>query len=425
MRKDFHRKGLLLLAALGTVASIAACSEKLEAGRSCPLLCPEQAISLRDTVIDAVLTDTTVLGLPPIGSESYLMLASHGDTAETRVIVRYDTLPQQYTKSGIDSAIVNIDSATLITPIVKPDSTNRPRGPVTIEAYDVDTTATDTVSSILGSLFRPDRFLGSRTFLPESLLDTLRIPISTDSVLAAVKNATPFRVGLRLVTAAGYDIRIGSTQVSNPVTLRIKASKDTAATPVMVTPVSRTPADKPFLAGPLADYTIVLRGLTGQPPALLSVGGLPSRRTFIHFDVPSHIVDSTTIVRASLLLTQVPNRRLDQSDSIYVYPLAVLASPAVTDVATLLEFLGTNGQFGMDSLKLVPADSGARSFEIVGLVRTWRGQATTVVPRSIALRSGAEGQLPGQIDFFSTKGPASLRPRIRITYVPQTSYGLP
>ena len=83
-----------MLAALGAVASIAACSEKLEAGRSCPLLCPEQAISLRDTVIDGVVTDTTVLGLPPIGSESYLMLASHGDTAETRVIVRYDTLPQ-------------------------------------------------------------------------------------------------------------------------------------------------------------------------------------------------------------------------------------------------------------------------------------------------------------------------------------------
>jgi hypothetical protein len=415
----------MLLAGLGTVLSIAACSEKLEAGRSCPLLCPEQAISLRDTTIDAVATDTTVTGLPPIGSESYLMLSSHGDTAETRAIIRYDTLPQSYTKSGIDSAIVNIDSATLLTPIVKPDSTKRPKGPITIEAYDVDTAATDTVASILGALFRPGRFLGSRTFAPESLVDTLRIPISTDSVLAAVKNGTKLRVGLRLVSAQGYDLRIGTTQVSNSVTLRIKASKDTAATPVIVTPVSHTPADQPFLAGPLADYTIVLKGLTTTPPVLLSVGGLPSRRTYLHFDVPSHIVDSTTIVRASLLLTQNPNRRLNQHDSIYVYPLAVLASPAVTDVATLLQFLGTNGQFGMDSLRLAPGDSGQRSFEIVGLVRTWRGASTAVSPRSIALRSGAEGQLPSQIDFFSTRGPLAVRPRLRITYVPQTNYGLP
>ena len=38
------------------------------------------------------------------------MLASHGDTLETRVIVRFDTLPQTYTKSTIDSTIVSIDT---------------------------------------------------------------------------------------------------------------------------------------------------------------------------------------------------------------------------------------------------------------------------------------------------------------------------
>jgi hypothetical protein len=414
-----------LLTAVAAVVSIAACSEKLEAGKSCPLLCPTQAVTLLDTTIDAVVVDTTVLGLPPIGTETYLMLASHGDTLETRAIVRFDTLPQTYTKSGTDSTIVSIDSATLVTPIVKPDSAHRPTSPVTIEVYDVDTAATDTVSSILGSLFRPDRFLGSKTFAPESLLDTLRIPISTDSVLDRVKNGKRLRVGYRLRSTPGYDIRIGTTQNSQAVSLRIKASKDTAATPVVVTPLSNTPTDQPFIAGPLADYTIVLKGLTTTPATLLSVGGVPSRRAFLHFNVPSHIVDSTTIVRASLLLTQVPNRRVDQRDSVYVFPLAVLAAPVVTDIASALQFLGGNGQFGLDSVRMAPSDSGLRSFEIAGLVRTWRSQPLTVSPRSIALRSGAEAQLPAQFDFFSTKGPAGLRPRLRITYVPQTSYGLP
>ena len=110
----------------------------------------------------------------------------------------------------------------------------------------------------------------------------------------------------------------------------------------------------------------------------------------------------------------------------FVYPLAVLAGPAVTDVASSLQFLGTNGQFGLDSLRLAPGDSGVRSFEIVGLVRTWRGQPTTVSPRTIALRSGAEGSLPAEIDFFSTRAAnPALRPKLRITYVPQTSYGIP
>jgi hypothetical protein len=136
-------------------------------------------------------------------------------------------------------------------------------------------------------------------------------------------------------------------------------------------------------------------------------------------------VDSTTVVRASLLLTQSPNRRLDPHDSVYVYPLAVLAGPAITDVASLLQFVGSAGQFGLDSVRLAPADSGVVSFEIVGLVRTWRGQSTTISPRSVALRSAVEGQAPGEIDFFSTRAPASVRPRLRITYVPQISYGLP
>jgi hypothetical protein len=411
--------------AVAAVFAIAACSEKLEGGKSCPLLCPEQAITLLDTIIDAAVSDTTVSGLPSIGNEGYLMLASHGDTVETRAIVRYDTLPQHYTKSGLDSTIVNIDSAYLITPIAKPDSLHRPKAPLTIEAYNIDTTATDTVASVLAPLFRPDRLIGSKTFAPESLLDTLRIPVSTDSVLDRVKNGTRLRVGLRIVSTQGVDLRIGSTALGLGVTLHIRASKDTAAAPVNVSPVSRTPTGQPFLSGPLADYTIVLNGTTLTGPNLLAVGGVPSRRSFIRFNVPAHIVDSTTVVRASLLLTQAPNRRLDLHDSVYVFPVAVLAGPAITDVGSLLQFVGAPGQFGLDSLRLAPADSGVVAFEIVGLVRTWRGQSTTISPRSVALRSAVEGQLPGEIDFFSTKAPASVRPRLRITYVPQINYGLP
>jgi hypothetical protein len=419
------KKALTMFTAIGVVFAIAACSEKLDAGKSCPLLCPQQAISLADTTIDAIEVDTTVLGLPPMGNESYLMLASHGDSLETRAIVRFDTIPQSYTKSSVDSVITHIDSAILVTPIVKPDSLHRPKAPVTIEAYNVDTTGSDTVTAVLASLFRPDRFLGSKTFAPESLLDTLRIPISTDSVLDRVKNGTHLRVGFRVLSSASVDIRIGTQQSSRAVTLRIKASLDTAAAAVVVQPYSATPTDQSFAAGPLADYTIVLKGQTTTPVNVLGIGGVPSRRTFIRFTVPARIVDSTTIVRASLLLTQLPNRRINPRDSIYLYASAILVSPIVTDIRSALQFVAAPGSFGLDSIFAAPADSGVRAFEIVGLVRTWRNQPTTVSPRAIALFSSVEGQLPGEVDFFSTKAPIGLRPRLRITYVPQTSYGLP
>ena len=417
-------KRVTLLGVAACVVAAVACSDNIEAGKSCPLLCPEQTVTLLDTTVDAVVQDTTITGLPPIGTETYLMLSSHGDTLDTRAIIRYDTLPQTFTINAVDSVITTIDSAYLVTPLLT-DSTRRPTAPVTIEAYDVDTTGADTASAALASLFRPDRLIGSRTFAPESLLDTIRVPISTDTVLDRVTKGTRLRVGLKIVSASGADLRLGSTQLGLPVTLTIKASLDSTATPVTVTPLSSTPTNQSFLAGPLADYTIVVNGGTGAAPALLGVGGVPSRRSYLRFAVPSHIVDSTTIVRAELMLTQVPNRRVDPTDSVYVYPLAVTASPAVTDVSTLLQFLSSSGQFGLDSLLLAPGDSGQRVFEMVGLVRTWHLQATTVSPRSIALRSGAEGQLPGEIDFVSTRGPVALRPRLRITYVPQTSFGIP
>ena len=190
-------------------------------------------------------------------------------------------------------------------------------------------------------------------------------------------------------------------------------------------PLSRTPVNQDFLRLPLADYTIFLKGGSSNPETILAVGGVPSRRVFMRFDVPSKIIDSTTVVRASLLLTQVPNRRLTPTDSVFVYPLAILAGPAISDVGSALQFIGPNGQFGLDSVSLAPGDSGVKSFEIVGLVRTWRNQPTTVSPRTIALRSGAEGSLPAEIDFFSSKAAPALRPKLRITFVPQTSYGLP
>jgi hypothetical protein len=423
---SFHKKRAVLLGMVASALTIAACSDNLNAGKSCPLLCPEQTILLQDTIIDAVLADTTVLGIPSIGNEVFLMLSSHGDSLDSRAIVRFDTITTTFTgASSTDSTITEVDSAELVMPIALADSLRKPAAPITIEAYNVDTAATDTVASILASLFRQDRFLGSKTFVPDSVKDTLRIPISTDTVLDRVKNGTKLRVGLRLVTHEGYDIRVGSTVAGQSVTLRFKASKDSAATPVTVTPISTTPANQLFLSAPLSDFSILVKGARPIDPNLLSVGGPPPRRAFLRFNIPSHIVDSTTIVRASLLLTQSPNRFVDTKDSIKVYPVAVLASPSVTDVKSMLQFLGNAGEFGTDSLSIAPGDSGVKSFEVVGLTRLWKNQPATVAQRALALLSGTEGQRPAQIDFFSSRSPAAVRPRLRITFVPAINYGLP
>jgi len=428
MKGEFvlNRKFALTMVAMMATVAIAACSEQLDAGKSCPLLCPEQEINLRDTLIDAIASDTTVLGIPPIGSETFLMLSSHGDTVQTRSIIRFDTIAGNFTAgNGTDSLISHIDTAQLVLPIEKPDSLHRSRGPITLEAYNVDTTASDTAVAAFAPLFRPSRLLGAKTFAPESLLDTLRIPISPDSVMDRITNGTHLRIGLRLVSAQGYDVRIGTSLNGNPATLRLKVSTDTAVKPIVVQPISNTPPNVPFVSGPLRDYTIVLQGNTGTPVTQLAVGGLPSRRTLFRFNIPNRILDSTTIVRATLLLTQTPNRKVNSSDSVWVFPVAILSSPVVSDASTVLRFVSGGGFLGLDSLRLAPGDSGVRNFQIVGLVRTWHNTTEEISPNAIGMLSGSEAQLPAEIDFFSMEAPAAVRPRLRITFVPQTNIGLP
>ena len=421
-----NRKSALTLVAVIATFAIAACSEQLDAGKSCPLLCPEQEINLKDTLLDAISSDTTVTGIPPIGSETFLMLSSHHDTVQTRAIIRFDTLQTTFTAANaIDSTISRIDTAQLVLPLDKADSLHKPSGPITLEAYNVDTTASDTAVAALAPLFRPSRLLGAKTFAPESLLDTLRIPISPDTILDRMNNGKHLRIGLRLVSAQGFDIRIGTTLNGNPATLRLKVSPDTAVRPLVIQPISNTPPNENFVSGPLADFTIVLQGNTTTPVTQLGVGGLPSRRTLFRFNIPARILDSTTIVRASLLLTQTPNRGVNPKDSVWVFPVAILASPVVTDPGTLLRFVSGAGFLGLDSLRMAPGDSGQRAFQIVGLVRTWHNTTEEVSPNAIGMLSGSEAQLPAQITFFSTEAPTAVRPKLRITYVPQVNIGLP
>ena len=103
----------------------------------------------------------------------------------------------------------------------------------------------------------------------------------------------------------------------------------------------------------------------------------------------------------------------------------VVASPSLTDLFTAAQFIGSPTAFRLDTLRLAARDSGRRDIEIVNLVRTWRVLTTTKTSRSVVLRSPGEGESGAELDFFSIDAPASLRPSLRLTYVPRRGFGLP
>jgi hypothetical protein len=437
MRRSVTRAATLAIAAAGALG-IPGCSEKLEAGRACPILCPDQDIELRDTLVAAVVVATTLGSYPPIGEEPQLLLTSRGDTLETRIVIRYDTLPTTYrpASSPTDTPIEAVQDAKLAIRLRFP--TPRPGQTVTIEAYDVDTTVTDdadTVAATMLPLFRPDRFLGSLTFKPSDVSEvtattptpdsTAHIPINDAYLVAKILAKARLRVGLLVRAPESAELVFQSVAGLRPQQLSFNVPGDPVV-PRSTGPYSATPAER-SVANTLSDFVIVAQKRAPATPAeVLAIGGVPGRRGYLRFDLPRGIVDSTSVVRATLLLTQYPNRLAAHGpDSLSVYPQPVVASELVTDLRKAAALLGGGRPFRLDSLRAAPDDSGEVSIEVVGLLNVWRQTQPQQSMRALVLRLPTEGVGPDELYFYSVEAAAAFRPRLRIVYAPRLGIGLP
>lgn len=414
---------LLLVAS----ALTSACTEELEGGAGCPLLCPQQPAPFRDTVLEAVVFDTTLGPYPVLGVSSTALLASRGDTLETHVVVRFDQLPDTYAPNGgaVTEPITTVDS-TYLRFFVDSLGT-RASGPVTLEVFDVDTTVTDSVAAVVQSLFRPDRKVGELRLTTATNVDSLRIPIDRQLLQSRIASRSRVRLGVRIAPGANAQLRLGALVAGQPVPrLTFDPSSDTLYRPLDIIPST-------VLAGAERDdvlrlaytvYTITARGSAPRPARTLRVGGHPGERAYLRVDIPSFILDSSTVVRAELLLTQTPAGGPDRARSVGVQPLVGISRANITD-PYFATSLAVDGRLaGVDSIALVPQDSGQRVVNIVSIVRGWAALGADI-PRFIALRIGGEGGQGAQVLFHDRSAAPSLRPRLRITYLPRTEITLP
>jgi hypothetical protein len=415
----------LLLRSFATAAlflAVSSCSENLDSSGVCAVLCPPVGGDVQNITLDAVGLDTTVQSLSGLGTEPILLLASRGDTLDTRVVIRFDSLPATFLPSG-DTArpITSVDSAYIQLRI---DTLSiKGGGPFTIEAYDVDTTANDTSTAAIIALFRPDRLISSQLLAREELRDTTKYFISNAAVLAKIQSSARLRIGLRVIgLASSSEIRIASTERAAPPVLFFRATPDTATRPLTVIPVSGTPADDPIVARALSDYTVIVKAPPGAPPSVLAVGGLPPRRVYIRFNIPSSIIDSATVVRATLLLNQLSNPAIEPTDSVLIVPELVLAGIAVTDPTKAAQI---TAELAGDTVKVRPGNSGLTNVEVARAFSVWRSQKPDTLPRAIVLRAVNEGSSPLEIRFSSSEDVSALRPRLRISYTSQVPLRIP
>ncbi len=409
-----------LLATAALFISVLSCSENLDSSGVCPVLCPQIGGDVQNVTLDgAISLDTTVQSLAGLGTEPNLFLASRGDTLDTRVVLRFDSLPQRM-PGDTSKPITTVDSAYVL---LRLDTLNIKAGaPVTIEAYDVDTTANDTSTAAIVALFRPDRFISSQTFAVADLKDSVKYFISNAAVLAKIQNNQRLRIGLRSTGIQSSQLVIKATEIGTPPIMFFRVSPDTTVKPLQVGLHSKTP-DDPILAINLRDYTVIANAPPAAPPSVLALGGLPSRRIYVRFVVPDSIIDSATVVRATLLLSQIPNAALDPTDTIKVLPSVVLAGTVVTDPSKAAQIIGN---ISTDTLRLRPGDAGTVSVELAGAISLWRTQPPDTLPRAIVLKPVSEGSSPLEIRFYSTEeAVAALRPQLRLSYTRKVPLGLP
>lgn len=413
----------LHLGALVCAVAIAACNESLDTGAACPVLCPPQNVIVRDTVLDAVSLDTSLAGFPLVGTELTLFLAARGDTVDVRGVVRFDSLTATFTKNGGDSAITEIDSAGIVLLIDRPNSSYK--APVRFSLYDVDTTAADTSLVAIKALFRPDRLIGGATLDTNEIKDTTIVPFDNAKILDKILNKQRLRVGIQVESDSAVVLLAGTANNSKAALVQYDPlPSDTAVHIISVGPLSKTPVDNGELLGDLTDYQVIMK--SPQAPLtsdVLTIGGMEGRRALFRFDVPSSIIDSSTVLRATLQAVQRPVRGFDETKTFTVQPQFVIAGKEVTDLSRSAYLVATLS--GLDSLRVTPADSGQRLVEMVTVLRAWATAGAANGQRGIILRSSQEGTSPLEMQFYSTKAPPALRPKLRVSYATRTNFGIP
>lgn len=435
-----YRRRLWALAVIAGAYVIAvSCSEQLPSGLACPTLCPGQQIPVFDTVIDGLTglsIDTTVTGYPPLGEEPAMLVASNGDSLDVRSIIRFDSIPYLYIP--FDSADTLTPASMAVHPYVRlifdTLSFHSNRG-FTLDVYDVDTIGNDTAVAVLASLFRPDRLIGDTTF--NFGVDSARILLDSAIIATHVRGDKRVRLGLRL--RANGRMRILSPGSPLPPIFSYYPDTDSVHTAALTARArSTTPKNDTILRVSLRSYPLIVIGSSAPIGSRLDVGGMPARRLFFQFSLPSKIVDSGTVIRATLTLTRVPNglHSFFPHDTLAVLVAGLISTPLLSDPARAAAFAAPPTLIGLDTSAIVgptapvvgpfpPSDSV--NFEFVLPSRHWSGRGIDTVSRAIVLRSVWEGANPLWASFYSASPstPAALRPHIHLAYVKRIGFGIP
>jgi len=430
----------------------AACSESLDTSSNCPALCTDNRVVFKDTTFDIVQFDSAFAGFTGVGErwpapgiptvsgnsfryDTYVPLISRPDSVDVRQVFRFDTLPN--TLSASDTTPIRAVTNSRLLLVVDTSRSAIPTGPTTVAVYDLDdaTVSDDTTSSLLAARFTPGRLIAQRTFTrAEILADTIPGPgagsLATirafsitipDATMLRYIQARRMRLGLQIRSAGSASLSIVAPSVnaaSLVPRLQYDPSPDTLIVPWGVaTRYASLAANAPerFRA-----QSLVVRDLTPTiTDGSLVAGGLIGSRSLMRVRIPRGFLDTVNIVRASLDLTQRPQRGVPGArDGVRMRLRLGIAGPALgADRRRLVEFLDPTLEGPLlPSLRVAPADSGVRSFNVGTALTVWQAQDSTLATNFILYGEGETFQEQRPAFYSRRNANPAVRPRLRVTY---------
>ncbi len=384
------------MSGVGLVFATLACQESLTSPAQCPEFCPPEQIVVLDTLLVGVVTgDSSFRGYDTSRRQPVMQLVTEGTAFETRGVMRFQ--PFRRLLVGVGDSILGVDSFRLVVALRRrdPDVTG-----IELRAHriplDIDSAK---VPADLAPNFQDSTLVGTA--------------IVRDSVQAGLTHVVIPAANLPGVGGDSSQAALGVVMRSPTESFLDLGTIEGGQSPALVRFLGvRTPNDTITITDTaFVEFDNFLAPASGPvPDSVLAIGGLPSARSILRFNLPRALTDSSDVVRATLILVPVEPAAGPPKDG-----ATLRADPLSRDVGRKSPVRAVN--------PIVPNSGGVAvlsgsvdtiRIDITDIMVGWRRDST--YPHAISLRSAPEAGRVFELRVHSSR--SGLAPALLVSYVP-------
>jgi hypothetical protein len=374
---------------------IIACRENVTAPGLCPEFCPCGNVEMRDTVLSSVITaDSSYQGYRFAHLAYRMQVAGPGGAGESRGLVSFFRFTAAY--AGRDSTPTRTPIATDSFRLSFNLARRGPGTGLALLVYRLDGLPDSATTWDGVTPFFADTALVGSIPIPDTLQHgEFSAAFPASAFPSFEPDSFGMAIGLRMVGATFVDL---STVDSLLTTIVTRYTRHDSAGTVVTRSETRGVLFDSFVSEPAA------------AGAGLRVGGVPAARVLLRASVPTAIVDSAGVVRATLLLVPAQAAVGAPGDTFRIRVHALGAdfgakSPLIEESSDTLSAGST----------LVPVGStDTLRIDVTQVLQTWRTSPS--LPRSMMLRLVPEAASAAALDVVPSTS-ATGQPSLQVTYV--------